>query len=138
VQLEVLRCDSPQRRCAAIAKLWEVAAQCRNLCNFQCAYAVFLGLNATPVRRLRLSWEELPMRARQLQDELTALFAIDGSFKALRSATRNAALPCIPFLGLVLKVSARAARVGAHALTASLRRTSRRSTNCRAARPRAW
>lgn len=93
---------SLKQRAAVLARVIALAVRCRELNNFHHAMSVFAALVSAPVRRLKATWAELPAAAQEAFKALEALFSHSSSYKTYREALREAALPCVPYLGLAL------------------------------------
>ena len=60
------------------------------------------GLNSCPVRRLKASWKEIPDEEKQIVDELDSEMKHESSYKRYRLASREAAPPIVPYIGIYL------------------------------------
>jgi glutaminase len=117
------------RRGAAIRKLLKVTQACIKLHNYSSAMAIFSGLSAASVQRLKDSWEvwcsisinqsinqlftsgsfvrlidrlyvqQLSVKSWKKFSRVEALMSMDGNYRQLREEVRQASLPAIPFMG---------------------------------------
>eukprot|EP00297_Palpitomonas_bilix_P009875 CAMPEP_0113890886 /NCGR_PEP_ID=MMETSP0780_2-20120614/14421_1 /TAXON_ID=652834 /ORGANISM="Palpitomonas bilix" /LENGTH=279 /DNA_ID=CAMNT_0000880385 /DNA_START=121 /DNA_END=960 /DNA_ORIENTATION=- /assembly_acc=CAM_ASM_000599 len=101
VSSEVVRVGEVGKRAAVVKKFIAIAKECRALNNFNGTLSITTGLSASPVHRLKKTWQELG-KAKKDYDELQQLLSREGNFKALRNALRQASQPCCPYLGMFL------------------------------------
>ncbi|KAG9040495.1 hypothetical protein FS837_000553 [Tulasnella sp. UAMH 9824] len=64
--------------------------------------ALLAGLNATPIRRLKRTWDVVPPRVTAQLDEVEKTLDSGRNFKGYRQLLATIAPPCIPFLGVYL------------------------------------
>ena len=123
----VLMPTSADKRAAALRRLLKVAQACIDLHNYSSAMAIFSGLSAASVQRLKDSWEvrrHLRVRERERERErcqltcigrqalsvknwrsfskIEALLAMDNNYRQLREEIKQASLPIIPFVAVLL------------------------------------
>lgn len=60
ISYNVVHGESPQKRASMIGFWIRVAAHCRDLNSFNAIMEIVSGLNASPVHRLKKSWELVP------------------------------------------------------------------------------
>jgi len=98
----VVLAGSERRRTAAFAKCLKLAAACLELRNFHAAFALYCGLSANPVHRLRRTKAGLSARAQGRLAQLAELFRGERNSRAFRRALQAASPPALPHLGLLL------------------------------------
>eukprot|EP00494_Astrolonche_serrata_P003038 UN03044 len=59
VQLSVIGEDSLKQRAELICKILNIASECHQYNNFSATCAIYTGLNASPVYRLKVVWERV-------------------------------------------------------------------------------
>ncbi|KAM9309729.1 rap guanine nucleotide exchange factor 5-like [Pholidichthys leucotaenia] len=103
VVTEVLLCPALCRRVQLIKKFIKIAAHCKAQRNFNCFFAIIMGLNTAAVSRLSQTWEKIPGKFRKLFSELETITDPSLNHKAYRDSFRKMKAPKIPFLPLLLK-----------------------------------
>ena len=72
--------------------------------NFSLAMAVLSGLNASPVHRLKATWELLGKRRKTMAhlQQMKVMLSHNANYKMYRKALAESAPPCVPYLGMFL------------------------------------
>jgi len=70
--------------------------------NFHAVMALYSGLNASPVLRLKHTQAEVPKTFKKIVSDCEQLMKSDGSFHTYREYLHSIDPPCIPYLGLYL------------------------------------
>eukprot|EP00455_Lapot_gusevi_P022964 TRINITY_DN2390_c0_g1_i2.p1 TRINITY_DN2390_c0_g1~~TRINITY_DN2390_c0_g1_i2.p1 ORF type:complete len:489 (+),score=135.39 TRINITY_DN2390_c0_g1_i2:211-1467(+) len=102
VQLEILGQENISKRVAMLKKIIKIAEHCQSLNNFNSLCAIYTGINANAIYRLKKTWELLGEKHKQKLEEFKNLFKTDRNSAALRQVLTTALPPCIPHLGLFL------------------------------------
>ncbi|KAK7886267.1 hypothetical protein WMY93_025888 [Mugilogobius chulae] len=103
VMTEVLLCPTLCKRVQLIKKFIKIAAHCKALKNFNCFFAIIMGLNSAAVSRLTQTWEKIPGKFKKLFSELETTTDPSLNHKAYRESFKKMKAPKIPFLPLLLK-----------------------------------
>ncbi|XP_055020057.1 rap guanine nucleotide exchange factor 5-like isoform X1 [Boleophthalmus pectinirostris] len=103
VMTEVLLCPTLCKRVQLIKKFIKIAAHCKALKNFNCFFAIIMGLNSAAVSRLTQTWEKIPGKFKKLFSELETTTDPSLNHKAYRESFKKMKAPKIPFLLLLLK-----------------------------------
>ncbi|KAF7239157.1 Rap guanine nucleotide exchange factor-like 1 [Varanus komodoensis] len=103
VATEVLLCESLGKRAHLLKKFIKVAAVCKQNQDMLTFYAVVIGLNNAPVSRLRLTWEKLPGKFKNLFRKFENLTDPCRNHKSYREILSRMKPPIIPFVPLILK-----------------------------------
>ncbi|KAH0626865.1 hypothetical protein JD844_002130 [Phrynosoma platyrhinos] len=103
VATEVLLCESVGKRAHLLKKFIKIAAVCKQNQDMLTFYAVVIGLNNAPVSRLRLTWEKLPGKFKNLFRKFENLTDPCRNHKSYREVLSRMKPPIIPFVPLILK-----------------------------------
>nr|XP_008111565.1 PREDICTED: rap guanine nucleotide exchange factor-like 1 isoform X1 [Anolis carolinensis] len=103
VATEVLLCESLGKRAHLLKKFIKIAAVCKQNQDMLTFYAVVIGLNNAPVSRLRLTWEKLPGKFKNLFRKFENLTDPCRNHKSYREVLSRMKPPIIPFVPLILK-----------------------------------
>ncbi|KZT28888.1 ras GEF [Neolentinus lepideus HHB14362 ss-1] len=96
----VLAKEDSRKRAAAVKHFINTADRCRTLHNFSSMAAIVSGLNASPIIRLKRTWEQVGQRfMNQLQ---TSHINTDKNYGAYRATLAKVTPPCVPFFGIYL------------------------------------
>ncbi|KAK9723270.1 hypothetical protein K7432_002067 [Basidiobolus ranarum] len=79
-----------------------LAEKCCDLNNFQSLMAIMCGLNLSMVSRLKRTWSLLPSKYEALVDRLRHITDHNRNYYEYRKQIKQAALPCLPFMGVYL------------------------------------
>ncbi|TIA90938.1 hypothetical protein E3P99_01299 [Wallemia hederae] len=102
VSESILREDEARRRVPPI-KFWiKVCKHSLALNNFGLLVAIVCGLTTSTISRLKRTWELVPVKHRNLLNNLNTLTACDRNYAVYRSKLRSAQLPALPYVGLFL------------------------------------
>ena len=102
---EVVRRTDSSKRVAVIRLFIDVADECLQLHNYDSAFAIGGGLSATPVYRLKYTWQDIGSKHEKKWKRLQVITDTAGNHAAFRHAfgiptEKNE--PRIPFLGVLL------------------------------------
>ena len=99
----VLASPTVAERAAQVAWWLRVVEALVQLRNYSSAVSLMAGLAASPVHRLRRTWEALRTHhgaEAALHGQLEALTASAANWSGLRSALRSVQPPCVPYMGV--------------------------------------
>ncbi|XP_025947392.1 rap guanine nucleotide exchange factor-like 1, partial [Apteryx rowi] len=103
VGTELLLCESLGKRAHLLKKLIKIAAICKQNQDMLSFYAVVIGLNNAAISRLRLTWEKLPGKFKNLFRKFENLTDPCRNHKTYREVLAKMKPPLIPFVPLILK-----------------------------------
>uniref|UniRef100_A0A8C3T0N2 Rap guanine nucleotide exchange factor like 1 n=1 Tax=Chelydra serpentina TaxID=8475 RepID=A0A8C3T0N2_CHESE len=103
VATEVLLCESLGKRAHLLKKFIKIAAICKQNQDMLSFYAVVMGLDNAAVSRLRLTWEKLPGKFKNLFRKFETLTDPCRNHKTYREVLSKMNPPLIPFVPLILK-----------------------------------
>lgn len=98
----ILNKDDSRRRAACLKQFIAVADKCRMLQNFSTMVAITSGLNTTPIRRLKRTWEHVPPKSMAMLASCERVLESARNYNSYRSAMANVTPPCVPFIGVFL------------------------------------
>jgi len=98
----ILRYEEVKKRAAAIKHWIKVAEQCLSLHNYDALAAIMSALDATSIRRLRITWDSVSARRKETVKTLTAIVNHDQNYKVLRQRLHSEVPPCLPYVGMFL------------------------------------
>ncbi|KAG1763011.1 ras GEF [Suillus occidentalis] len=99
VAYAILCKDEPRRR-ASIMK--HFISRCRHIQNFSTMLAIVSGLNSSPIRRLKRSWEQVGTRYMSQLETCETTINSYKTFNVYRHALAKVSPPCVPFVGVFL------------------------------------
>ncbi|ELK01546.1 Rap guanine nucleotide exchange factor-like 1 [Pteropus alecto] len=103
VATEVLLCEAAGKRAQLLKKFIKIAAICKQNQDLLSFYAVVMGLDNAAVSRLRLTWEKLPGKFKNLFRKFENLTDPCRNHKSYRDVISKMKAPVIPFVPLILK-----------------------------------
>ncbi|KAM9002314.1 rap guanine nucleotide exchange factor-like 1 [Sarcophilus harrisii] len=103
VATEVLLCEPLGKRAQLLKKFIKIAAICKQNQDLLSFYAVIMGLDNAAVGRLRLTWEKLPGKFKNLFRKFENLTDPCRNHKSYREVVSKMKPPVIPFVPLILK-----------------------------------
>ncbi|XP_050790731.1 rap guanine nucleotide exchange factor-like 1 isoform X1 [Gopherus flavomarginatus] len=103
VATEILLCESLGKRAHLLKKLIKIAAICKQNQDMLSFYAMVMGLDNAAVSRLRLTWEKLPGKFKNLFRKFETLTDPCRNHKTYREVLSKMNPPLIPFVPLILK-----------------------------------
>ncbi len=102
VQHTILQQKELNKRVGAFTKFIKIADACRNLNNFNSLFAIYCGLTANPIHRLRKTKELIGSKTEKKFSEFKELFRGDKNSRNFRRVLQTTLTPCIPHLGIFL------------------------------------
>nr|XP_032644804.1 rap guanine nucleotide exchange factor-like 1 [Chelonoidis abingdonii] len=103
VATEILLCESLGKRAHLLKKFIKIAAICKQNQDMLSFYAMVMGLDNAAVSRLRLTWEKLPGKFKNLFRKFETLTDPCRNHKTYREVLSKMNPPLIPFVPLILK-----------------------------------
>jgi CRP-like cAMP-binding protein len=91
------------RRVKLIKKIIKIARQCRDIKNYNSAFALMSGLNAAVVQGLRSTWEKVPTKHKRIKEELEIFFDPSRNMARYRTVIKAASPPFVPLFPLIMK-----------------------------------
>ncbi|KAK4238363.1 ras guanine nucleotide exchange factor domain-containing protein [Achaetomium macrosporum] len=98
----ILQFEEVKKRATAIKYWIKVANQCSQLHNYDALMAITCALSNTSIQRLKMTWDFVPVKRKEMLKSLQEAVDIRQNFKTLRSKLQNQVTPCLPFLGMYL------------------------------------
>ncbi|KAG1879209.1 ras GEF [Suillus subluteus] len=102
VAYAILCKDEPRRRASIMKHFISVADRCRHIQNFSTMLAIVSGLNSSPIRRLKRSWEQVGTRYMSQLETCETTINSYKTFNIYRHALAKVSPPCVPFVGVFL------------------------------------
>jgi hypothetical protein len=108
VATEMCSCGGDKVRADMIVRFLQIAEHCLSLNNYYSGFAVMVGLQMLPVRRMRAAWALVPERWLQHYSRLEGMMNPAGNMRLYREEfaarlQRKPNDPALPFLPLYLK-----------------------------------
>lgn len=103
VSTQTLLCEAPARRTQLLKKFIKTAAICKQNQDLLSFFAIVMGLDNGAVSRLRVSWEKLPGKFKNLFRKFENLTDPCRNHKSYREMVTRMRPPVIPFIPLILK-----------------------------------
>jgi len=92
-----------KKRCQLIKTFAKVAECCHTLNNFATRESILAGLQASPIHRLKRTFEHVSTKTKTLIEQLTKHMDRENNFKSYRdSLKRVSGSACVPFTGLYM------------------------------------
>ncbi len=85
-----------------LQKFIKCAIKCEKIRNFNTMLDIVSGLNSNPIHRLAKTWALVDTAFRDHFKRLTELANPKKSYAALRAATKEGGVPCMPYIGMHL------------------------------------
>ncbi|KAG9474131.1 rap guanine nucleotide exchange factor-like 1 isoform X2 [Eleutherodactylus coqui] len=103
VSTQTLLCEAPARRTQLLKKFIKTAAICKQNQDLLSFFAIVMGLDNGAVSRLRVTWEKLPGKFKNLFRKFENLTDPCRNHKSYREMVSRMRPPVIPFIPLILK-----------------------------------
>ncbi|CAH2302243.1 rap guanine nucleotide exchange factor-like 1 [Pelobates cultripes] len=103
VSTQTLLCEGPARRTQLLKKFIKTAAICKQNQDLLSFFAIVMGLDNGAVSRLRVTWEKLPGKFKNLFRKFENLTDPCRNHKSYREMVTRMRPPVIPFIPLILK-----------------------------------
>jgi hypothetical protein len=98
----ILQYEEVKKRAAVIKQWVKIANQCLVLHNYDALMAITCALTDTSIKRLRITWENVSTKRKDMLKALQAIVDLNQNYKVLRARLHNHVPPCLPFLGMFL------------------------------------
>lgn len=98
----ILAKDDSRRRASVVKNFIAIADRCKSLHNFPSMLAIVAGLNMTPIRRLKRTWEQVPQRFMTMLSQCETMLNTNKNFGNYRHKLSTIVAPCVPFIGVFL------------------------------------
>ncbi|KAH6621568.1 ras guanine nucleotide exchange factor domain-containing protein [Chaetomium sp. MPI-SDFR-AT-0129] len=98
----ILSHDEAKKRAQVIKQWIKITHQCSLLHNYDALMAITCGLADTSVKRLKITWDAVPAKRKEMLRSLQASVDFNQNFKVLRAKLHDQVPPCLPFLGMYL------------------------------------
>ncbi|ELP85790.1 guanine nucleotide exchange factor, putative [Entamoeba invadens IP1] len=102
VQTTILSLSKLKHRIFAVEYFIKVAQEMKEIHNFDGFKSILAALNASPIFRLKDTFDGLSDEFKRTLSEFNDLVDYDSNFKKLREMTNVCKPPCVPFLGSTL------------------------------------
>ncbi|KAH6848106.1 ras guanine nucleotide exchange factor domain-containing protein [Chaetomium sp. MPI-CAGE-AT-0009] len=98
----ILHYEEVKKRALVIKQWIKIANQCSLLHNYDALMAITCALTDTSIKRLKMTWDAVPVKRKELLKGLQATVDFNQNFKVLRAQLHDQVPPCLPFLGMFL------------------------------------
>jgi hypothetical protein len=98
----ILQHEEVKKRALVIKQWIKIANHCSQLHNFDAVTAITCGLSDTSVKRLKMTWDAVPVKRKEMLKSLQASVEFNQNFKVLRAQLHDQVPPCLPFVGMFL------------------------------------
>ncbi|KAH3759022.1 Ras guanine nucleotide exchange factor A [Pelomyxa schiedti] len=100
---EIVTTEPASKRTAVIERFIEIAQHCFTFSNFNSCFEVMLGLQKSPVSRLKKSWSGLSRAAKEVFNFLVEFTQPTNNFSKYRQRLKQSYGFCVPYVGLLLQ-----------------------------------
>jgi hypothetical protein len=98
----ILYYEEVKKRALAIKHWIKIANQCSLLHNYDALMAITCALTDTSIKRLKITWDSVSVKRKEMLKSLQASVDINQNYKVLRAQLHDQVPPCLPFLGMFL------------------------------------
>ncbi|KAK4464683.1 ras guanine nucleotide exchange factor domain-containing protein [Cladorrhinum samala] len=98
----ILHYEEVKKRASVIKHWIKIANQCSTLHNYDALMAITCALTDTSIKRLRITWDSVSAKRKEMLKSLQSTVDFNQNYKALRTRLHNGVPPCLPFLGMFL------------------------------------
>jgi len=98
----ILQYEEVKKRAAVIKQWIKIANHCEALHNYDALVAITCALTDTSIKRLRITWENVSLKRKEMLKTLQSIIHCEKNFKVLRSRYHDRVPPCLPFVGMFL------------------------------------
>ena len=103
VATELVGQKDMKQRVNMMRKFIQLAQECKECHNFFSMFSIYVGLNLTPVQRLKKTWEGIGQKHKALYDEIEKSCSPSRNMKAYRDLLAESKPPILPFLPILMK-----------------------------------
>ena len=98
----ILHFEEAKKRAQVIKHWIKVANHCSALQNYDALMAITCALTDTSIKRLKMTWDIVSVKRKEMLRSLQATVDINQNYKVLRAQLHDTVPPCLPFLGMFL------------------------------------
>ncbi|KAK3939291.1 ras guanine nucleotide exchange factor A [Diplogelasinospora grovesii] len=98
----ILHYEEVKKRAIVIKQWIKIANQCLSLHNYDALMAITCALTDTSIKRLRITWDSVSVKRKEMLKALQAIVDFNQNYKVLRGRLHDHVPPCLPFLGMFL------------------------------------
>ncbi|KAK4183577.1 ras guanine nucleotide exchange factor domain-containing protein [Podospora australis] len=98
----ILQYSEVKKRAQVIKQWIKIASQCSALHNYDALMAITCALTDTSIKRLKMTWDTVSAKRKEVLKTLQATVDFNQNYKALRAQLHDRVPPCLPFLGMFL------------------------------------
>lgn len=98
----ILQYEEVKKRASVIKQWIKIAHQCALLQNYDALMAITCALTDTSIKRLRITWDNVNIKRKEMLRSLQAIVEFSQNYKVLRARLQEHVPPCLPFLGMFL------------------------------------
>jgi len=102
VNSSILSKEDSRKRAALVKHFITMADRCRSLQNYSSMAAIVSGLNSTPIRRLKRTWDQVSGRFLSQLETCESTLDAARNFTNYKNTLASVNPPCIPFMGVYL------------------------------------
>lgn len=103
ITTSILNEEKVKTRARVFTKWIKIAKHLKKLQNYHTLMAVLMGLDDSPVNRLKQTKELVKPKHMMIFEKLNKLMSPEGSYSKYRKTLANAKPPCIPYIGIYLR-----------------------------------
>ncbi|KAJ4307293.1 Ras guanine nucleotide exchange factor bud5 [Collariella sp. IMI 366227] len=98
----ILQYEEVKKRAQVIKHWIKIANHCSLLRNYDALMAITCSLTDTSIKRLKMTWDAVSVKRKDMLKSLQATVDINQNYKVLRAQLHDQVPPCLPFLGMFL------------------------------------
>ncbi|KAM5437690.1 Ras guanine nucleotide exchange factor bud5 [Microsporum ferrugineum] len=98
----ILQLEEPKKRAVVVKRWVKIASKCLELNNYDTLMAIICSLNSSTISRLKRTWELVPVKTKNLLENLREIVDVSRNYAVLRQRLQNHVPPCLPFVGTYL------------------------------------
>jgi len=98
----ILHFEEVKKRALVIKQWIKIANHCSLLHNYDALMAITCALTDTSIKRLKMTWDAVTVKRKEMLKALQATVDFNQNFKVLRAQLHDQVPPCLPFLGMFL------------------------------------
>ncbi|KAL2130861.1 hypothetical protein VTI74DRAFT_5851 [Chaetomium olivicolor] len=98
----ILQHEEVKKRAQVIKHWIKIASHCSSLHNYDALMAIICSLTDTSIKRLKMTWDAVSVKRKEMLKTLQATVDINQNYKVLRAQLHKEVPPCLPFLGMFL------------------------------------
>ncbi|KAK2877083.1 hypothetical protein FQN49_001436 [Arthroderma sp. PD_2] len=98
----ILQLEEPKKRAVVVKRWVKIASKCLELNNYDTLMAIICSLNSSTISRLKRTWELVPVKTKNVLENLREIVDVSRNYAVLRQRLQNHVPPCLPFVGTYL------------------------------------